>query len=55
MAFFLRLEVRGQYDPATLTAALAAALARHPLLASLLADDGGGGLQWVPALGFYLR
>ena len=51
MSFFLRLELRGQYDPAILTSALTAALARHPLLASLLADDGGGGLQWVAGPG----
>jgi hypothetical protein len=51
MTFFLRLELRGQYDPAILTSALTAALARHPLLASLLADGGGGGLQWVAGPG----
>jgi hypothetical protein len=51
MTFFLRLELRGRFDSAVLTSALNVALRRHPLLASLLAGDGRGGLQWVAGPG----
>lgn len=46
MTFFLRLELRGRYDASLLSTALSSALARHPLLASLL-EDGGGRLRWA--------
>ena len=39
MAFFLRLRARGEYSLSVLERAVQAALARHPLLRSLLADD----------------
>jgi hypothetical protein len=51
MTFFLRLDLRGQYVPSVLEAALQAALARHPLLASLLEGDGRGGLKWIADTG----
>jgi hypothetical protein len=51
MAFFLRLELRGEYSRPVLERAVQAALARHPLLCSLLADDGRGRLQWVEGPG----
>jgi len=51
MTFFLRLELRGRYDPMILTSALTAALVRHPLLASLLDEGSDGRLQWIPGPG----
>ena len=49
MTFFLRLELRGPFDPDALHAALQAALERHPLLASSLGDGHRGRPQWVAA------
>lgn len=46
--FPIQLELAGRADRATFERALAATMARHPLLAAKVVDMRGG-LQWVPA------
>lgn len=46
MNFFLRLKLTGPGDPAAFDAALASAVARHPLLAATVEQVGRQGLFW---------
>ena len=51
MTFFLRLSCRGEYRAMLLSSALAATIARHPLVGCLLANGERGQLQWVEGPG----